>query len=239
MSNIPRILISSIFLLHIVGLASSAIVHGTVYEWYTLAPLQDVIVDVNSTPPQRFVAKEGVYRFELEEGEYCIKARYYEDNEFIYYSEENVSVVSEGEFVIDLIMLPGLDLNESFMGNPYINLSVDEDLLEDIGGGDDGELIFWVALAVIIISLVSLYFLKFRRNTEGGGPSRGMLPDDLGKIIAILERNDGRMTQLELRGELHYSEAKVSLMLADLENQGLIRKFKRGRGNVIILVKPD
>jgi uncharacterized membrane protein len=44
------------------------------------------------------------------------------------------------------------------------------------------------------------------------------------------------MTQRELRGRLHHSKAKISLMLADLENRGLIRKFKRGRGNIIVLV---
>lgn len=32
----------------------------------------------------------------------------------------------------------------------------------------------------------------------------------------------------------HASEAKVSLMLADLEDRGLIRKIKVGRGNIIV-----
>ena len=45
----------------------------------------------------------------------------------------------------------------------------------------------------------------------------------------------GRINQLELRQQLPYSEAKVSLMLADLESRGLIRKIKKGRGNIIIL----
>ncbi len=31
-----------------------------------------------------------------------------------------------------------------------------------------------------------------------------------------------------------YSEAKVSLMLDDLENKGLIKKIKKGRSNIII-----
>ncbi|MCK4492170.1 MAG: hypothetical protein KAU03_06075 [Candidatus Altiarchaeales archaeon] len=78
-------------------------------------------------------------------------------------------------------MLPGLDLNESFMEDFHVNLSVDEGLLEDIEGGNDDELIFWVALAVIIISLVSLYLLKFRRNNEGGDPSRGCFQMILGR----------------------------------------------------------
>ena len=36
--------------------------------------------------------------------------------------------------------------------------------------------------------------------------------------------------------EMPYSEAKVSLMVTELEERGLLRKFKRGRGNVLVLV---
>ena len=31
------------------------------------------------------------------------------------------------------------------------------------------------------------------------------------------------------------SEAKVSLMVTDLEDRGLVRKVKQGRGNIILL----
>ncbi|RPJ75986.1 MAG: MarR family transcriptional regulator, partial [Alphaproteobacteria bacterium] len=34
---------------------------------------------------------------------------------------------------------------------------------------------------------------------------------------------------------LKYSEGKVSLMIADLERRELVEKFKRGRGNIIIM----
>ncbi|MHC1584962.1 MAG: helix-turn-helix transcriptional regulator, partial [Candidatus Syntropharchaeia archaeon] len=34
---------------------------------------------------------------------------------------------------------------------------------------------------------------------------------------------------------LSLSEAKISLMITDLENRGLVTKIKKGRGNVIIL----
>ncbi|MGM0771995.1 MAG: helix-turn-helix transcriptional regulator, partial [Halobacteriota archaeon] len=37
--------------------------------------------------------------------------------------------------------------------------------------------------------------------------------------------------------KLSYSEAKVSLIVSDLENRGLVEKFKKGRGNIIII--PD
>jgi len=64
------------------------------------------------------------------------------------------------------------------------------------------------------------------------------LPDDLREVIRIIEKNGGRITQLDLRKALPYSEAKVSLMITDLENRGIIKKIKKGRGNIIILNKP-
>lgn len=61
------------------------------------------------------------------------------------------------------------------------------------------------------------------------------LPADLLEIMDIIRGQGGRITQKDLRSKLKYSEGKVSLMLADLERRELIEKFKRGRGNVIIL----
>ena len=43
------------------------------------------------------------------------------------------------------------------------------------------------------------------------------------------------MTQKDLRARLNCSEAKVSLMITDLEDRGLVHKVKKGRGNIILL----
>jgi uncharacterized membrane protein len=65
-----------------------------------------------------------------------------------------------------------------------------------------------------------------------------LLPEDCRQVLAIIEKNDGRITQLDLRKMLPYSEAKVSLIVSDLENRGLVKKIKKGRGNVLILNRP-
>lgn len=56
--------------------------------------------------------------------------------------------------------------------------------------------------------------------------------------MGIISDHGGRIAQAELRKELPYSEAKVTLMLADLEDRGYIRKIKKGRGNIIIQKRP-
>ncbi len=60
------------------------------------------------------------------------------------------------------------------------------------------------------------------------------LPDDLEELYEAIMQSGGRVTQKDLRKKFTCSEAKVSLMLADLEDRGLIKKIKRGRANIII-----
>jgi uncharacterized membrane protein len=61
------------------------------------------------------------------------------------------------------------------------------------------------------------------------------LPSDLKEVLLVIRDGGGRITQKELRARLKYSEAKVSLMITDLEARGMVKKVKKGRGNVIIL----
>jgi len=70
-------------------------------------------------------------------------------------------------------------------------------------------------------------------------PSDSGLPDDLREVVRIIEGNGGRISQIDLRKALPCSEAKVSLMLTDLEGRGIVKKVKKGRGNIIILKRPD
>ncbi len=65
-----------------------------------------------------------------------------------------------------------------------------------------------------------------------------LLPDDCREVLAIMDKNGGRITQLDLRKALPYSEAKVSLIVSDLESRGLVKKIKKGRGNVLIMIRP-
>jgi uncharacterized membrane protein len=65
-----------------------------------------------------------------------------------------------------------------------------------------------------------------------------LLPPDCRDVLTIMEKNGGRITQLELRKLLPYSEAKVSLIVSDLESRGIIKKIKKGRGNILIINKP-
>ena len=81
-----------------------ATVHGTMYYWFTLEPLNNSIVEVNTIPQQTQVATEGQYSFKLPQGEYTITASYWRDNFLLYYAEENLTILGTGgDYAVDLI----------------------------------------------------------------------------------------------------------------------------------------
>jgi uncharacterized membrane protein len=99
----------------------------------------------------------------------------------------------------------------------------------------------------LIAVAFALYFRSWKKKTpvsEAASESIGQqptatpkteeLPEDLHELYALIMKKGGRVTQKELRGEMKCSEAKVSLMLDDLEDRGYIKKIKKGRSNIII-----
>jgi len=371
---------------------STATVHGGVYGWDTFEPLENSVVDVNSTPSQSMVAKSGMYSFDLEPGNYSITARYYQNNTLAYSTTETIIVKKGGgSYVLDLLLLPiyseelmdGSDANgssknsTSSTGNPITGASVDKTKASDSVNiteqtGFYSSSVDYFLIAVMFFLLLTAGYRVFRKhnnveksalqedktrqmagdspgfrnvperpvkaqdesidpevkqdfqvNTEdttseteqvivlGSGSELGTtviepetgpnipltrpvvesesklpaenkeeykeeypeqeveiaelgseeenknnsseepadnseieisapkkklpLPADLQEVMDIIRGHGGRITQKDLRSRLKYSEGKVSLMLADLERRDLIEKFKRGRGNVVIL----
>ncbi len=61
--------------------------------------------------------------------------------------------------------------------------------------------------------------------------------NDLEQLTKIIKQEGGRTTQKDIRKQIPLSEAKISLMITELEHKGVIEKIKKGRGNIIILKK--
>ena len=59
----------------------------------------------------------------------------------------------------------------------------------------------------------------------------------VGQFQRILDfiKKEEKTTQKEIRKHFPSSEAKISLVIAELEKKGLVDKIKKGRGNVIVL----
>ena len=82
----------------------------------------------------------------------------------------------------------------------------------------------------------------YKKNEKGAttlvrekiGGEEKVSPDVEG-VLQVMKEQGGRITQKELRKYFPLSEAKVSLLLTELEAKGKIEKIKKGRGNIILL----
>ncbi|MBW2976095.1 hypothetical protein KY347_01465 [Candidatus Woesearchaeota archaeon] len=213
------------------GNVLAATVYGNIYD-LSLNKASGARVEVNTTPGQYFISKDGSYSFDIPNGFYTIKAE--QRNDGVSASESrNITISREGNYVIDLILFPSFD--------------EEDELSQDIGIAiPEAEEISFASLFVLIFLFflgIAVYVI-FKGKKEKNNKSSKIVSEDeeggekyLGKIIELLREEGGRTTQKEIRKHLPFSEAKISLMLSELEHKGLIKKIKKGRGNILVLKK--
>ncbi|MBI2110062.1 hypothetical protein HYT58_02745 [Candidatus Woesearchaeota archaeon] len=205
----------------------AATIHGSVYSPY-LEKLTNSVVEINTNPKQTMVAKTGNYSFNVPPGSYILEAGY--KNREAYSTNEQVVVDKEGTYVLDLILEP--DFSETDGINPDVDIPrVDKQ--------SPNYKVFFIP--IIILALIYLLWwwdkkhIKHKeQKTEQESQETEESPD-LNKIIEFIKKHGNRITQRDIRKEFPVSEAKISLMLAELESKGKIQKIKKGRGNIIIL----
>ena len=217
-----------------------ATVHGTIYDLWTFTPLENVVITVysGSTLSMQTVSLNGTYSLSLPPDNYTIIARHYRGNILIYDTEENITLHENENLALDLIMFPTFEENELPENYEYILPELRE-------AEARSTLLALIAVSAIVIAgLVVFYYVKVYPKKRAAGEKKVEgpphvkvvgLPDDLKEVMDVIRSSGGRINQVELRQKLPYSEAKVSLMISDREDRGLVRKIKKGRGNIIIM----
>ena len=218
--------------LFLISFVNAATIYGTVYD-LSLKKLNNVRVEINTSPKQFVVAQNGTYSFEVPNGAYTIKAQLMQKNTVLASIQENITIKQPGSYVLDLILFP--DIEE---GVEDIDIDVNENVIEV-----DNNFIF-VAVSIILIALAigAVYYIKKikpRQKEAQSAPEETKEQEDydLNQLIKIIKNEGGRTTQKDIRKQIPLSEAKISLMLAELEHKGVIEKIKKGRGKIIILKK--
>lgn len=235
------LLISLFTLLSISSASDAATVGGTIYDM-ALEPAYDVRVTVNSSPQQSLISKDGTYSFELSIGNYMIEAvcmsRYRKC-----YANENLTIVDNGDYVLDLIVFPDISEEEALL-EENVELGFDDfsdDYEESKANGYDTSSIVAYSLIILIIAAIFYTFYirrkkKINKKTGKKSTTKNDKDDDITqKVIDYLRSEGGRATQKDIRKQFPFSEAKMSLVLTELEDKGSIRKIKKGKGNIVIL----
>lgn len=230
-----RVILVVMFLL-LIDFVCAATIHGTIYD-LNLDKVSNVRVEIDTEPKQQYISKEGTYTFNVPVGEYTITAKYYSGERVVSLVEENISVKDDGDYVLDLILFPSFEEENELLEEEEIDLS-DEYFREKSYGG---YFVFGLVLLWVLILLAVYWGMKKKpekkvSEAENKEPKRG---DKVEDVIKVIKEEGGRTTQKDIRKKIPLSEAKISLMIAELEDKGVIKKIKKGRGNIIILNKKD
>ncbi len=224
--KIPRLLLACTAMLFLFfELASAAELHGTVYDM-GLNKIKGVQIILNTVPVQRQITQDGNYAFILPAGTYTLTADYYQYSILKSSVKEKILIKEEGSYVYDLVLFPvvseDIDIEED------LNLS-GKFLVEE--ERNIGDLLVIVLFLIILGSLIYL-FQKRKPVFEEIGDAEML------KLFNFIKK-EKRTTQKDIRSQFFQSEAKISLMLSELESKGFIKKFKKGRGNIILFQKKN
>ncbi len=215
-------LISIIFVLALITpIVSAATIHGTVYD-FSLNKISKSIIEINTEPTQKQITNNGNYEFTVNNGNYTITAKTIK-NELI--TSENIIVNKEGDYNIDLIGFINVEEESIIINGSEITpeANFEEESISNIR---------LVILSIIIF--IALFFALHQIKKKSKEETTEEL-DLSEKILNFIKKQEGRTTQKELRKQFPFSEAKISLILTELESKNRIEKIKKGRSNVIIL----
>lgn len=235
-----------VLMLALVPFSHAATITGTTYDGLTLDVLKNVIVSVTTNPIQTKLTKDGTYSFEVAPGKYTIKATYLEEGTVVQEANQVLDVKGEGNYTVDLILLPDLgDIPDVPLPDDETPLSWWEQLVQ-------GPLTWLILLGIVLVGIGyavtqgkknihrapdDLTTVEHKTNTQPLKDEDLIMDQYAWEVIDHLQRGGNRLTQKELRAMVNIGEAKVSLVVSELESYGIIKKIKKGRGNILVLTE--
>ncbi len=229
-----RALILPILLILASSMVFAANIEGTIYD-IELNTAKDVIIEIDTTPKQSFVSKNGTYSFEVPIGEYTITAKQEQD-----IAQEKITIKDNGDYNIDLILFPDFSEEVEILDESDLDVSTTYTEEKQANYG----LYYLAAFIIVILTILAILFhFKKKLETKLTEEIKEIkeikkekdLEADLKELVAFIKKEGGRTTQKDLRKNFPQSEAKISLMVSELEHKGKIKKIKKGRGNIITL----
>src|SRR3989344_190107 len=228
-----KVFIFTILIL-IIHFSQAAALQGSIYS-SDLELETDVLLEVSTTPVQKYLSKDGTYSFQLPAGKYQLTAKK-GFNSIV----EEIEIEKDGTFILDLFL--SLDLNEE---ESLWQDTEQEFFIEEAEESQKYEPWRYILAGVILLFLAARFakirkkhgsLKAFSKKVMENKEIRENDQEQLEEVLNIIKKHEGRIKQKTLRKELlHWSEAKISLIVTELEHKGKIEKIKKGRGNIIIL----
>ena len=103
-------------------------------------------------------------------------------------------------------------------------------------GGRSSFLVGLIAGGLIIFLITSLWGAEIIRKKESEIPY-DILQDDERRIVELVESQGGRMKQQDVDEMTGFSRPKVSRLISELVERGILSKRKSGKTNILELIK--
>jgi len=200
----------------------SAYVYGDIYS-SDLERINQTAIRIEGGFTYQLVTDKANYSIFLPEGEYTVTASTFDESGNAALSSQERVIVGAEDQRVDIILKPAWRIEWAF--------------------------------AILAIAAISAVFLWSNRRWDTKAPGKTPqahegeegaafkekqplaeqieLDDDAKSVLRALDGMEGRATQKELKETLRFSDAKLSLILTELEGLGHIKKFRRGRANII------
>lgn len=227
---------------------------GDIYNGDTFSKLNNARIRIEGPVSSQFIASSN-YSIDLPPGNYTIIASYFKDGKLDLYTEEKLSISDRG-IRFDLVLLP-----YALQALIPMDTESDSEVLSPKPSSFFPLSIEIIVTVLIIVILATAFYLWHQSKTKKqshilatetkmekeeivqskkdtlASQEPYYLDADSRKLLDILKTQGGRILQKELRDILKISESAMSLMLSELESVGYIKRFKRGRENLVKLVK--
>lgn len=203
--------------------------YGDIYEGDKLTRLDNVLIKISGTNSMQFLTNK-TYSINLSEGNYTIRATHFREGKIDYITEDQVSFDGSSK-KFDIVLIP----NELFELTPKQNNTTNQTSeipREDLGIKIENLIIAGVGSLI----LVAIFLFAYGRRKKPSDAPKTELPPlkhEEKEVLRIIGENNGKMYQKELREILNYSEAKMSILIGELEKRGEISREKIGRDKLL------
>lgn len=260
---------SLMVLLLCLTLLHATTIRGEIYNGDDFQPLTNTLITIETVNGTVLIQELFNERYQLNvtPGTYTLRAYHYVGGSLEYYTEHPFQAVGEG-MQFDLVLLPyelQVLLPEPPPSPPPSNQTIPPS--PEPPPSVDYGFLYLALLGILLFYLLYRYLNSSKKApsapektekerepeespaspipesqkySEPAEPRESYeLDEDSKRVLKILQEQEGRMYQKELRQILNFSETKMSLLLTELETQGLIKRFKKGRDNLLKLIQKD
>lgn len=209
-----------VFFIFALCIVSAYTLYGDIYSANTFENLENVIVEISGASSAKLVASNN-YSISLPAGDYIVEAYYIEGGKTVLYSRDEVELTNDIKY--DLILF----YQSEFETVPDVGI---KDVFFEVPIKQNTAICYVALIIAGILVFILGHLLERSRKDEERATE---IDKDGESVLKILKENEGRMEQKELREILKWTESKTSLVIAELEAIGYVKKIKRGRKNII------